>query len=158
VRPGIALYGYSAAPTAALPDLEPALEWTTRVVAVHAVPKGRAVSYGGTFRACRPSRIATLPLGYADGYPRAVSNGAEVIVGGRRAPVVGNVCMDMFMVDVTDVPGADVGEEVVLVGGRPAASGGRIQITATDLANWAGTLHYEILTGISKRVPRVYTP
>lgn len=151
VRPGIALYGLAGGPAAAIAGLEPALEWTTRIVAVHEVPEGTGVSYGATFRTRRRTRLATLPLGYADGYPRALSNVGEVIIGGRRAPVVGNVCMDMFMVDVTDVPSAQIGDEVVLLGRRGGA-----EITADDLARWAGTLHYEILTGISKRVPRAY--
>ena len=155
VRPGLALYGHAPVPEVAVPGIEPALEWTTRLVALHEVAAGTGVSYGGTFRARRRSRIATLPLGYADGYPRATSNRAEVLVAGRLAPVVGNVCMDMFMVDVTDIPEAAVGAEVVLVGRRPGPRGA-VEITASDLARHAGTLHYEILTGISKRVPRVY--
>jgi alanine racemase len=120
-------------------------------MAVHDVGVGTAVSYGGLWRAGRPSRIATLPLGYADGYPRHV-RGAEALVAGRRVPLVGAVCMDMLMIDVTDVPAAEaaVGATVTLIG----KDGGE-QITVDDLAGWAGTINYEILCGISKRVPRI---
>jgi alanine racemase len=94
--------------------------------------------------------VATLPLGYADGYPRHV-RGAEVLVRGHRAPIVGAVCMDMMMVDLTDVPGAVVGDPVTLIG-----VDGAERIAVEDLARWAGTVNYEILCGISKRVPRLY--
>jgi alanine racemase len=150
VRPGLALYGGMPSSVVARPDLEPALALRTRVMALHDVPPGAGVSYGGQWRAVRPSRIATLPLGYADGYPRHVRQ-AEVLVRGRRAPVAGAVCMDMMMVDVTEVPGAAVGDAVTLVG-----RDGQEQIGVDDLAAWAGTVNYEILCGISKRVPRIY--
>lgn len=150
VRPGIALYGGMPSAHVARPELEPVLSFRTRVMALHEVPAGAAVSYGGLWRAPRPSRVGTLPVGYADGYPRHV-RGAEVLVRGRRAPVVGAVCMDMMMVDLTDVPGAAVGDPVTLLGGD-----GDDRILADDLAGWAGTVGYEILCGISKRVPRVY--
>jgi alanine racemase len=150
VRPGLALYGAMPSEHVSLPGLEAALRLSTRVMAVRDLPAGATVSYGGLWRAPRPSRIATLPIGYADGYPRHVES-AEVLVRGRRAPVVGAVCMDMLMVDVTDVPGAAVGDVVTLIGGDGAAS-----ITVDEVARWAGTISYEILCGISKRVPRVY--
>jgi alanine racemase len=108
------------------------------------------VSYGGLWRAARPSRVATLPIGYADGYPRHVT-GAQVLVRGRRLPLVGAVCMDMMMVDVTDAPEVVMGDAVTLVG-----SDGAERISIDDLAGWAGTASYEILCGVSKRVPRVY--
>jgi alanine racemase len=150
VRPGLALYGAMPSRNVALAGLEPALRLTTRIMAIHDVAPGTGVSYGWIWRARRASRIATLPIGYADGYPRHVT-GAQVLVGGRRAPVVGAVCMDMLMVDVTDVPpsNAGVGAVVTLIG----ADGGE-NITVDDLAGWAGTVNYEILCGISKRVPR----
>lgn len=151
VRPGLALYGAMPSPHVALPGLEAALRLTTRVMAVRDLAAGTTVSYGGLWRAARPSRIATLPVGYADGYPRHVE-GAEVLVRGRRAPVVGAVCMDMLMVDVTDVPGATVGDVVTLIGNDGAQT-----ISIDQIARWAGTISYEILCGISKRVPRVYT-
>ena len=150
VRPGLALYGSMPSRVVARPELEPALRLLTRVMALHDVAPGAAVSYGGLWRAARPSRIATLPLGYADGYPRHV-HGAEVLVRGQRAPIVGAVCMDMLMVDVTDVPGATVGDAVTMIG----RDGGQV-ITIDDLAEWAGTVSYEILCGLSKRVPRLY--
>lgn len=149
VRPGLALYGAMPSAEVVLPGLEPALRLATRVMAMREVAAGVTVSYGGLWRAARPSRIATLPIGYADGYPRHVS-GAEVLIRGRRAPIVGAVCMDMMMVDVTDVPGATVGDAITLIG-RDADQA----ITVDDLARWAGTISYEILCGISKRVPRV---
>ncbi|HVZ71851.1 MAG TPA: alanine racemase [Polyangia bacterium] len=151
VRPGLALYGAMPSTHVALPGLEPALRLTTRVMTIHELAPGTTVSYGGTWRASRPSRIATLPVGYADGYPRHV-RGAFTLMRGRRAPIVGVVCMDMLMVDVTDIPGADVDDLVTLLG----ADGGEA-IAIDDLARWAGTVNYEILCGISKRVPRVLT-
>jgi alanine racemase len=150
VRPGLALFGAMPSTFVALPGLEPALRFATRVMAVRRIPAGTAVSYGALWRAERPSRIGTLPVGYADGYPRHV-RAAEVIVRGRRAPLVGAVCMDMMMVDLTDVPGAQVGDPVTLIGADGAAS-----IAVDELAGWAGTINYEILCGISKRVPRIY--
>jgi alanine racemase len=150
IRPGLALYGTVPSPHVSVPGLEPALRLSTRIMATHEIDAGTAVSYGGIWRAARPSRIATLPLGYADGYPRHV-HAAEVLVRGTRVPIVGVVCMDMFMIDVTDVPGAGVGDAVTLIG-----QDGAQRITVEDLAGWAGTVSYEILCGISKRVPRVY--
>ncbi len=150
VRPGLALYGAMPSTFVAVPGLEPALRLSTRIMAERPIPAGATVSYGGHWRARRPSRIATLPLGYADGYPRHVSS-AEVLVRGRRVPIVGAVCMDMMMIDVTDVPGAAVGDVATLIG-----RDGVHQIVVDDVAGWAGTINYEILCGISKRVPRVY--
>jgi alanine racemase len=148
VRPGIALYG--APPAVGVKGLTPVLTWKTRVVFLKTVPSGTPVSYGGTFRTGRPSRLATLPVGYADGYRRALSGRAEVLVRGRRCPVAGRVTMDQIVVDVTRVPGVDVGEEIVLLGAQ-----GRDRITADEMAAWAGTISYEILCGVSARVPRV---
>ena len=149
VRPGLALYGAMPSELVALPGLEGALALRTRVMAVREVAVGVGVSYGGLWRAARPSRVATLPVGYADGYPRHV-RGAEVLVGGRRVPIVGAVCMDMLMIDVTDLPASALEGPVTLIG-----RDGTEQITVDDLARWAGTVSYEILCGISKRVPRV---
>jgi alanine racemase len=148
VRPGLALYGAMPSAHVPLAGLEPALRLTTRIMSVHDIAPGATVSYGGLWRASRPSRVATLPIGYADGYPRHVRD-ARVLVRGARAPIVGAVCMDMLMVDVTDVPGAREGDLVTLVGAE-----GQEAITVDDLARWAGTVSYEILCGISKRVPR----
>jgi alanine racemase len=166
VRPGIMLYGYhpfapdapppTATGLAAAKRLRPALTWRTAITHVKSLPPGARISYGGHWAAERPSRIATIPVGYADGYPRRLSGRpgfgrAEVLVRGRRAPVAGTVCMDMCMVDVTDVPGAEIGDEVVLVGGQ-----GIERIGADELAAKAGTIPYEILCGISGRVPRAH--
>jgi alanine racemase len=151
VRPGLALYGAMPSTQVARPELQPALRLSSRIMALHDLAPGTPVSYGGLWRAPRPSRIATLPIGYADGYPRHVRD-AMTLVRGRRVPVVGAVCMDMLMVDVTDLPGASLGDPVTLIG-RDGAE----RITVDDLATWAGTVNYEILCGISKRVPRIYT-
>jgi alanine racemase len=150
VRPGLLVYGYSpVGPTPTLP-VRPVLSVSTRVLLVRDLPSGVGVSYGRTWSTSRPSRIATLPVGYADGYPRALSNRAEVLIHGHRAPLRGRVCMDLCMIDVTDVPvPVRAGDEVVLLG----AQGGE-RITAWDLAGWAGTIPYEVLAGFSARVPR----
>ena len=149
VRPGIALYGEPPVPTA---GLEPVMRVSTRVLFVKDLPTGAPVSYGRSFVTQRPSRIATLPVGYADGYPRAVSGRASVLVHGQRCAVVGRVCMDLCMVDVTDVvTPVESGDEVVLLG----AAGGQ-RIGASEVAEWANTIPYEILCGFSTRVPRVH--
>ncbi len=149
VRPGLALYGAMPSEIVAVAGLERALSLRTQIMSVRDLAPGTAVSYGGTWRASRPSRIATLPIGYADGYPRHV-RGAQVLLGGQRVPIVGAVCMDMMMIDVTDLPPEALDGPIILIG-RDGAE----EITIDDLAHWAGTISYEILCGISKRVPRV---
>jgi alanine racemase len=148
VRPGLALFGYAPAGGADV-DLVPALRLRTEVIALRDLPSGATVGYGGTFRTERPTRIATLPVGYGDGLMRAVSNRGFVLLRGRPCPVVGTVSMDLTTVDVTHLPEAAVGDEVVLLGRQ-----GDARIGADDLARHAGTLPYEILTNISRRVPR----
>jgi alanine racemase len=128
-------------------ELEPVLRWRTEIVRLKDLPPGHAIGYGATFHTKRPSRIATLPVGYADGYDRLLSNNADVLVRGRRAPVVGRVSMDLLTVDVTDIPDAQYGDEVILLGD---------EITAEELAERTGTIPYEVFCRISKRVPRVY--
>lgn len=150
VRPGLALFGAAPAPSVPLPGFEPALRFVTRVMALRDAAVGTGVSYGLQWRATRPSRVATLPVGYADGYPRHV-RAAEVLLRGQRCPVIGAVCMDMMMIDVTDVAGASLGDGVTLIG-----ADGAHEIGVDELARVAGTINYEILCGISKRVPRVY--
>jgi alanine racemase len=159
VRPGILLYGY-ALPTvrdgqvtaeSSLP-LRPVLSWKTRILTVKDVAAGEAVGYMGTYITQERSRIAVVPVGYADGYPRLLSNRARVIVRGEYAPVVGRVSMDLTMVDVGHIAGAAVGDEVILIG----ASGTK-SVDAVDLAAWCESVPYEILCGISQRVPRVYS-
>ena len=154
VRPGIMLYGASPGPGLALgAALRPVLSLVTEIAFLKRVPPGTPLSYGGAWTAARESLIATLPIGYADGYRRALSNRAAVLVRGRRAPVVGTVCMDLCLADVTDVPGAAVGDEVVLLGRQ-----GGEAIGADELAGHAGTISYEVFCGIGPRVPRVYHP
>ena len=154
IRPGLALYGYSASKAAAYTGLLPAMSLKSRIVALRDVPAGERVSYGGLWRAEAPARIATVPIGYADGYTRRMTGQAEVLVGGRRCPVAGAITMDMCMVDVSAVDGVKLGDEVVLLGAQGADPAARI--SAEELAGWAGTITWEIFCGISKRVPRVY--
>ena len=147
VRPGISLYGYypDASPARAknvLPELElrPAMNFKTRVIQVKELGPGSGISYGHTFVTSRKSRIAVLPVGYADGYLRKLSNRAQVLIGGRRAPVCGRVCMNATMVDITDLPPIHVGDEVVLLGRQ-----GEATITADEIAQWMETISYEVL-------------
>ena len=152
VRPGIMLYGYQTlAPEDPAAEVQPILTWKTTIAHLHTIHPGDSVSYNRTFVASRQSRIAVLPVGYADGYNRLLSNRGLVLIGERRAPVVGRVCMDMIMVDVTDVPGVEIGHEAILIGQQ-----GRERITAADLASWQQTIPYEILCAIGPRVPRQY--
>lgn len=151
VRPGIMLYGQApAAELAPLADLKAVLSWRTSITHLKTVEAGRPVSYNGRWTTPAVSRIATIPVGYADGYNRRFGNAAEVLIRGQRAPVVGTVCMDMCMVDVTHVEGAALGDEVVLLGRQ-----GSEEITAEELAERIGTIPYEILTSVGARVPRV---
>jgi alanine racemase len=152
VRPGLMLYGYN--PLEEKPagvDLLPVLSLVTRIAFFKKVPAGIPISYGRTFVTKRESLIATIPIGYADGYSRGLSNKAEALVRGVRASVAGRVCMDMCMLDVTDVPGVCEGDEVVLIGKQ-----GNERITADDIAVKTGTIAYEVLCDIGSRVPRVY--
>ena len=123
----------------------------TRLMRVQALPVGYGISYGHTFVTRRPSVIGTLPVGYADGLCRQLSNTGEVLVGGRRVPLVGQICMDMCMVDLTDVPQVQVGDEVVLIGAQQGE-----RITAEDMAARCGQIPYEIFCAIAQRVPRHY--
>lgn len=152
VRPGIALYGYPPSPSVSqnLP-WESVLTFMTRIAQLKKVPKGGTVSYGCTYIAPRDVLVATLPVGYADGYNRLLSNRGHVLIRGQRVPVIGRVCMDMIMVDVTDVGGAQEGEEVILLGRQ-----GDQAVLADEWAVHVGTISYEILCNISKRVPRAY--
>lgn len=152
VRAGISMYGYYPwGSKIEHPKLEPILEWRTRVVFVKEVGKGESISYGRTYTADKNSIIATLPLGYADGYNRLLSNRGWVLIKGKKAPIVGTICMDQFMVDVTDIPNVKPGDTAILLGRQ-----GDEVITADDLANLCNTISYEILVNISPRVPRVY--
>jgi alanine racemase len=150
VRPGLALYGVSPAPGCGL-SLEPVMTVLTAIVHMRTLEPGDRVSYGGTFVARRPTRLGVLPVGYADGLSPRMSNLGSVLVRGHRAPVVGAVCMDMCMIDVTDIDGAGVGDEVVLLGRQ-----GDEEVTATELAGIHGSVPHEVLTSVSRRVPRFY--
>jgi alanine racemase len=152
VRVGISIYGLHPSPaTQGKISLIPALSWKAKIAYLKEVNRGEGISYGHTFHTEKRSLIATLPLGYADGFNRKLSNRAHVLVKGKRCRVVGTVCMDQFMVDVTDVDRVKEGDEVVIIGRQ-----GKEEITATEMASWLETINYEIVCSISKRVPRVY--
>jgi alanine racemase len=152
VRPGLMLYGvYPAREMERRVELRPALSWKTRILQLKTLPAGSSIGYGRTFVTKRKSAIATLPVGYADGYHRLLSNRGAALVRGQRAPIVGRISMDLTMIDVTDIRGVSQGDEVVLLGRQ-----GDETISADEMAGWAETISYEILTSISARVPRVY--
>jgi alanine racemase len=151
VRAGILLYGVS--PHAGAPcavEVQPALAWKSRVVFFKVVEPGNPVSYGGTWRSDHRVRIVTVPVGYGDGYFRSMSNRAEVLLRGQRYRQVGRICMDQVMVNIEWGTGYN-GDEVVLIGEQAAE-----RVTVEELAEWAGTIPYEILTAINDRVPRLY--
>ncbi|MDR1745464.1 MAG: alanine racemase [Planctomycetota bacterium] len=149
VRAGIALYGlWPSRETARPVELRPAMRLKARIAMVKPLPADTSVSYGCTYVTPAPAVIATLPLGYADGWPRGLGNRASVLVGGRRAPVVGRICMDQFMVDVTGIEGVGEGDDVLLFGGSV--------IPVEEIADLLGTINYEVVCAVSKRVPRVY--
>ncbi len=159
VRAGISIYGLWPSKETFLSCrlqnrepllLKPVLSWKTRVVQVKKVPRGAFVGYGCTYRASRESTLAVIPVGYYDGYDRRLSNSSYVLVKGKRAPLRGRVCMDFIMADVTDIPGVEVEEEVVLLG-----NDGEESITANDLASLVGTINYEIVTRINPLIPRL---
>ncbi len=157
VRPGLAIFGVSpcAGGQALTRELRGVMRVRTEVVALRDIDPGAPVGYGGTWRAPRRARIATLPVGYADGLSRRLSNRGHVLLHGRRAPIVGAVSMDMAMVDVTDIPGASLRDEVVLLGAQEGPLGKDV-IGADEIAAHADTIPWEVLTGISRRVPRFY--
>jgi alanine racemase len=130
--------------------LEPVLSWKTRVAQVKSVASGEYVGYGCTFRTSRKTRIAVLPVGYYDGYDRKLSNTAYVLIKGKRAPVLGRVCMNLCMADITDIPGVRPEDEVVLLGKQ-----GKEQVSAEQMAQWIGTINYEVVTRINPQLPRV---
>lgn len=152
VRPGIMLYGYHTLPsTVGTPDLRPVLSLKTQIAQLRTIQPGSPVSYNGTFTAKRLTRIAVLPIGYANGLSRRLSNRGSVLIRGHRAPIAGLVCMDMVMVDVTEIPGTDVGDETILIGRQ-----GNDEITASEIAKWTDTIPYEVLCAISPKIPRLY--
>ena len=154
VRSGIITYGMypSEEVSKDLLKLEPALTWLSRVTHVKTLPAGRQISYGGTFTTTRPTTVATIPVGYADGYRRSLSGKFHVLIRGQKAPILGRICMDQMMVDVTGIPDVAVNDKVVLVG-----TYGDNRITMEEIAAAAGSFNYEFVSGISRRVPRIYT-
>ena len=153
VRSGIVTYGLypSAEVDPGLLPLEPALTWHSRVTHVKVLEPGREISYGGTYVTTRPTVVATIPVGYADGYRRSLSGKFYVLIHGKRAPILGRICMDQMMVDVTEIPGVQLNDKVVLVG-----RDGQEVITMEDIAAAADSFNYEFVCGISRRVPRLY--
>jgi alanine racemase len=155
VRAGLSLYGYVSPAKGNAPqrilEVQPVLSWKAAILAVKELPVGTLVGYGGTFRTERPTRIAMLAAGYADGVSRRLSNRGKVIAGGRLAPVVGAVSMDLTTIDITGIPGLEPGDAVTLLGRE-----GRVELDAEQIARWAGTISYAVLCGISARVSRVY--
>ncbi len=152
VRPGLALYGLApdSSLAGALP-LRPVMSFESAISYIKRIPAGAKVSYGLTWTAQRSTRVATLPVGYGDGFPRALGNRADALVRGHRAPVIGRVCMDLTLLDVTDVPGVQEGDRATLMGRQGAQ-----EIDAGELAALLGTIPYEVICGISPRVPRTY--
>jgi len=155
VRPGHAIYGYVSRARGPAPPpilaVKPALSWRTRIISVKNVPAGSKVGYGGSFVAPSPMRLAVLAAGYADGVPHRLSNKGKVIAGGRFAPIVGTVSMDLTTIDVTNSPGMEPGDEVTLLGRE-----GDVSLDAQEIARTAGTISYNVLCGISARVKRFY--
>jgi alanine racemase len=152
VRPGISLYGLTPSPQmGGHVGLEPVMSWKVKVSHVKKIKTGETVRYGRTFQAAYPTSVATIPVGYADGLRRSLSNYGEMLIHGRRSTIIGRICMDQTMLEVTKVPGVKVGDVVTILG-----KDGYEQITATEMAEWLGTISYEVVCGISKRVPRIY--
>lgn len=153
VRSGIITYGLypSEEVDKSLLNIKPVLQWKTHISHIKTLPAGREISYGGTYKTTADTVIATIPVGYADGYPRSLSNKGRVIINGRYAPIVGRICMDQFMVNVTDIPDAKVGDCVTLVG-----ADGDACLSMEEVSNLSGSFNYELPCRISRRVPRVY--
>lgn len=154
VRPGISLYGYYPVFSPQQPEMPrvlPVLSWKTRIISIRRAPRGQRVGYNGTFTTTRDSRIAVLPVGYADGLNRQLSSKGRVLIRGQFAPMLGRISMDLTLVDVTDIEGAQIADEVVLLGRSDTQ-----RIDASEHAGLASTISYEVLCNISKRVPRRY--
>ena len=154
VRAGISIYGMypSGEVSREAVSLKPALELISHVTFVKEVEAGASISYGGTFIAPKKMKVATIPVGYGDGYARGLSNKADVLIRGRRARILGRVCMDQFMVDVTDIPGVTFMDQAVLVG-----SDGEEHISVEELSGLCGRFNYEFVCCLGRRIPRVYT-
>jgi alanine racemase len=154
VRPGIGLFGMAPG-VAAEVRLRPVMRVRSEVISLRTLATGASVGYGATFRAARESRIATIPMGYGDGLSRALSNRGQVLVRGRRAPIAGAVSMDLTSIDVTEIPGVEIGDEVVVLGSQDGPLGSDT-LSAEEIAAQTSTIAWEVLTGISRRVPRFY--
>ncbi len=150
VRAGISLYGYPPVPENDL-NLEPCMRWTAKISYIKTLPAGEYVSYGRTFRTSASIRAATITCGYADGYHRSASGKAQVLIHGKKVPVIGRICMDQMVADITSVPEASPEDEVVLIGEDEGE-----RITAEDIARWSGTISYEILLSVGSRVERMF--
>lgn len=152
VRAGIILYGYyPSTETKKSFNIEPVLSFKTNIVAINSVKKGESISYGCTFTAEKDMTVAVIPVGYGDGYKRIMSNKGHVLINGKKASITGRICMDMTMVDITEIPDVRIGDEVVLIGNQK-----NLQITADDLAEWSDTISYEIMLSITGRVLKKY--
>ena len=153
VRAGIILYGLAPSDEVDMNriSLRPALSLMSTIVYTKWLEAGTPISYGGTFVTDRPTRVATIPLGYGDGYPRSLSNKGYVLIHGKKAPILGRVCMDQFMVDITEIPEATEGDKVTLIG-----KDGREEISADKLGDISGRFNYELMCDLGKRIPRVY--
>lgn len=151
IREGISLYGYPPVPTKL--GFRHALRWETEIVFIKEIGAGVSISYGCTFTTEKPTRVATVAVGYGDGYHRLMSNRGQMLVAGKRANILGRICMDQTMIDVTDIPEAKIGSQVTLIGSQ-----GNETIDAEELATWAETISYEVLLAITTRVPRTYLP
>ena len=153
VRAGIAIYGLYPSPAVNRQriSLQPAMTWKTRIIQLKTVPAGTKVSYGTTYTTPRPTTLAVVPVGYADGYNRLLSSRGCMLVGGKRAPVVGRVCMDLTVLDVGDIEGVAVEDEVVVLGRQ-----GESRVTADEIATILNTINYEVVSTIAHRMPRIY--
>lgn len=151
-RIGISLYGlYPSKQTVGKINLKPALSWHTKVIQVKNVPSGTKIGYDGAYTVNRPTKLAVLPVGYWDGFDRGLSNRGQVLIKGYRCPILGRVCMNLTMVDVTGLAEVKIGDEITLLGEQK-----RQKITAEDMASWAGTINYEIIDRINPLLPRIY--
>jgi alanine racemase len=149
---GIILYGHKTAPWLGKDDgFKPVMSLKAKIIHLKTINKGQSVGYGRSFIACGPTKVATIPLGYADGLRRSLSNTWNVIVGGVKAKIIGKICMDQTMIDVTGVENVQLGDEVIVMGGSQNE-----EISAGEMADALNTISYELLCGIAKRVPRVY--
>lgn len=151
VRQGISLYGYPPVESSLV--FRPALRWVSEIVWIKKIAMGECIGYGCSFVAPHDMRIATVAVGYGDGYHRMASNRGQMLVHGDRAPIVGRVCMDQTMIDITKIDDVSIGDEVVLIGQQ-----GDDFISAQEVAEWSGTISYEVLLSITARVPKIYLP